>query len=730
MIVMCEGCETNFQVEDRYIKSSGSKVRCSKCRHVFTAFSPEALALANEFPVVGEAMPAAAPTADESELPDIGAQIDSLFTDNFGVAADDSVEQEPELLDVEDLLAEDSPSASALNSAAVDDDLKLDLDLDLNFDEEAAEQDPADDLPDRPVLADSAPVDVALDAQAERNGESDDTLASLDELGIKFDNLEANGEDLLPAEAALEGVAGDEPSGLDLDLELDLDALVTDTAEEPAPEPSAIQPEMVLPAEAADVLAESVLSEAPAAKAPAVEGELDLSDLEAMLDGDPQPSEPQRDATVLLDLELDAKGEAVDRSEPNGILEELDLAGITADPSVEVDAIDTAAAAPLETDLALDVDGSAAMASDAAVAEAPLDDELDFSDITNILEEPLTEPEKENAAAAPELDLFLGDGAPPATAEAPASQADAQEGLLLDIESLLEQDDTNEAAAETTPDPTTEELDLDITLGAAPAVSDDLEIEIESGADENENRRATGLVASAAAADDEHMAEPTPFSIEGSTGTAADGATDAIDMGVEAAASAAVAATAPRHAGLRRYLLAAAGAAALLGAVVLVPRTLDVQVPFLNDLDIPFLGRVFQPPVQDPAGNLKLVPVADKLNAQFVDHPGAGRLCVIRGQIRNDYDHPRSAIRVTAKLFNKDKALAKSATVFAGNVFANQELAGLDLAAINGRLNTREGANKTNLGVKPGQFVPFMAVFDGLPENLDEYSVEVAGSVK
>jgi hypothetical protein len=705
-------------------------VRCSKCRHVFTAFSPEALALANEFPVAGEAMPAAAPTADESELPDLGAQIDSLFTDDFGVAADDSVEQEPELLDVEDLLAEDSPSASALNSAAVDDDLKLDLDLDLNFDEEAAEQDPTDDLPARPVLADSAPVDVALDAQAERNGESDDTLASLDELGIKFDNLEASGEDLLPAEAALEGVAGDEHSGLDLDLELDLGALVTDTAEEPATEPSAIQPEMVLPAEAADVLAESVLSDAPAAKAPAVEGELDLSDLEAMLDGDPQPSEPQRDATVLLDLELDAKGEAVDRSEPNGILEELDLAGITADPSVEADAIDTAAAAPLETDLAFDVDGSAAMASDAAVAETPLDDELDFSDITNILEEPLTEPEKENAATTPELDLFLGDDAPPATAEAPASQTDAQEGLLLDIESLLEQDDTNEAAAEPTPDPTTEELDLDITLGAAPAVSDDLEIEIESGGDENENRQATGLVASGAAADDEQMAEPAPFSIEGTAGTAADGATDAIDMGMEAAASAAVAATAPRHAGLRRYLLAAAGAAALLGAVVLVPRTLDVQVLFLNDLDIPFLGKVFQSPVKDPAGNLKLVPVADKLTAEFVDHPGAGRLCVIRGQIRNDYDHPRSAIRVTAKLFNKDKALAKSATVFAGNVIANQELTGLDLAAINGRLNTREGANKTNLGVKPGQSVPFMAVFDGLPENLDEYSVEVASSVK
>jgi hypothetical protein len=32
--------------------------------------------------------------------------------------------------------------------------------------------------------------------------------------------------------------------------------------------------------------------------------------------------------------------------------------------------------------------------------------------------------------------------------------------------------------------------------------------------------------------------------------------------------------------------------------------------------------------------------------------------------------------------------------------------------------------------VKPGAAIPFMAVFDSLPGNLDEYSVEVAGSSK
>jgi hypothetical protein len=102
----------------------------------------------------------------------------------------------------------------------------------------------------------------------------------------------------------------------------------------------------------------------------------------------------------------------------------------------------------------------------------------------------------------------------------------------------------------------------------------------------------------------------------------------------------------------------------------------------------------------------------------------------VRGQVRNNYDHPRSAIRVTAKLYTKDKAVAKTATVFAGNVLANEELAAQDMAAIAARLKNKAGANNTNVGVKPGRTIPFMAVFDSLPDNLDEYSVEVAGSTK
>ena len=40
MVVTCENCNTGFNLDENLIKKSGSKVRCSKCRHIFTAYKP------------------------------------------------------------------------------------------------------------------------------------------------------------------------------------------------------------------------------------------------------------------------------------------------------------------------------------------------------------------------------------------------------------------------------------------------------------------------------------------------------------------------------------------------------------------------------------------------------------------------------------------------------------------------------------------------------------------
>jgi len=41
MIIECERCHTKFNLDEGLLKESGSKVRCSICKHVFTAFPPK-----------------------------------------------------------------------------------------------------------------------------------------------------------------------------------------------------------------------------------------------------------------------------------------------------------------------------------------------------------------------------------------------------------------------------------------------------------------------------------------------------------------------------------------------------------------------------------------------------------------------------------------------------------------------------------------------------------------
>ena len=61
MIVTCENCNTGFNLDENLIKESGSKVRCSKCHHIFTAYKPVP---------VEEPEPALEPEEAPTEIPE------------------------------------------------------------------------------------------------------------------------------------------------------------------------------------------------------------------------------------------------------------------------------------------------------------------------------------------------------------------------------------------------------------------------------------------------------------------------------------------------------------------------------------------------------------------------------------------------------------------------------------------------------------------------------------
>ncbi len=132
MIIQCEECRTKFNMDEAFLKNEGTKVKCSRCKHVFVAFPPEQVEA--EYPQ----------TLGVSEE-DLGA-LEELTDAGLEEADFDDVFEDESMEDIEDLEAkyrEDSRGVAE----------KEDMDRDSVKDsDDEAEDDSADDTgPVRPV---------------------------------------------------------------------------------------------------------------------------------------------------------------------------------------------------------------------------------------------------------------------------------------------------------------------------------------------------------------------------------------------------------------------------------------------------------------------------------------------------------------------------------------------------------------------------------------------------
>jgi len=143
-------------------------------------------------------------------------------------------------------------------------------------------------------------------------------------------------------------------------------------------------------------------------------------------------------------------------------------------------------------------------------------------------------------------------------------------------------------------------------------------------------------------------------------------------------------------------------------------------------INIPFISDLLKSEVQD-AGNLKIY--TSDIKNKFIENSKVGQLLVITGKAKNGYSDTRSYISITGKLYTKGKILLKTKTVYCGTILSELELLNMDLDAINNRLSNRFGDNKSNIKVKADAIIPFTVIFADLPENLDEFTIEVAGSL-
>ena len=152
------------------------------------------------------------------------------------------------------------------------------------------------------------------------------------------------------------------------------------------------------------------------------------------------------------------------------------------------------------------------------------------------------------------------------------------------------------------------------------------------------------------------------------------------------------------------------------------------------DIKIPFAGDMFVSNIQekqsfmDVTGKLKISPLENTISGKYVENAKSGTLFVVTGQVRNEYDHARSFISIKSGLYTKGKVLAATKTGYCGNILSDTDIQTLGFDVISQRLNNRDGDNQSNKKVDPNKSISFMVVFSNLPDNMEMYNVEVAGS--
>ncbi|HZV83225.1 MAG TPA: DUF3426 domain-containing protein, partial [Geobacteraceae bacterium] len=116
------------------------------------------------------------------------------------------------------------------------------------------------------------------------------------------------------------------------------------------------------------------------------------------------------------------------------------------------------------------------------------------------------------------------------------------------------------------------------------------------------------------------------------------------------------------------------------------------------------------------------------VKAEYVINKEAGELFVVRGEALNNYKKPRASIQIKVALLGSNGSSLKTKAAFCGNPLSNEQLATMPPAKIEEVMNNQFGDSLANLGVKPGNTIPFVVVVSGIPKETSDFSVQVGGS--
>lgn len=869
MFITCQECNTIFRLDEKLLKPTGSKVRCSLCRHTFIAKPPlsppvaetaavaaaSVSSLADDTAPVQESLPSDDKPLDGIDL----AELDSILADDefqdeesTSAASDDLVTDLPsedDILDeididfdaalgnddaeTDELVAEVEEDSDQFDLAMdfeidddtiiVDEDVAADLKLDaLSLDDETVpgEKETASALApedDFAAALDDLDLDLGEDIDAESvvpvdKGQSQDDL-DLEDLDFALDedtpepsasgeetelNLEDDfdlslNEPELAAEAAPD-VGDSSDLGLDDAFDLELD----DLEAEPADESDGEEPELSLGDDLELSLDGPEAEEGLGLEDAEPSGELqedglDLSfddDLDLSLDEPEPPVAQANDSELELDLEAEGASDDMDLSDLDSLLETTGIEAVSDSDGAELDTFQLGDDLDLELEseapatgkaeavddgieeLEFDFDGpsdkEAKVAEGTAVAE---DDEIDLSDIEEMLEGDAIQPQPEPVAAVDE-DLGFGGGDEIDLAELESAIDDAgsktsdDEELLEDQELAL--DEAFEKPGQGGPaagDSQDDDLELDLSMEVEEEQAEDeesleLELELEDKSvedsgdtidleedeldlsdlndlvdDQDQGKEVKeSTIESGDIELDFQIEEDEPIE-EGATTasiTAGQAKRDfAIpDVPAEESAETLAVDDLQTEAKKQRPKKVKKKKSGVLSILILLLLLLALAAGGIYyavmemGITIPYVSEYLKPVPKDPNGILNLATM--DINSKFIENSQSGRLFVITGKVRNGYSTERSNIKLEGRLYVKGKKLVKTESSYAGIVISDQDLAELPIDEIKKRLNTRPAPQAATGIARPGQNIAFMVVFYELPsaDQLDEFAIE------
>ncbi len=124
--------------------------------------------------------------------------------------------------------------------------------------------------------------------------------------------------------------------------------------------------------------------------------------------------------------------------------------------------------------------------------------------------------------------------------------------------------------------------------------------------------------------------------------------------------------------------------------------------------------------ILETEGNFGLTAV----KTDFYESKTLDKVFVVQGNVVNGYRVAKSFIKIKATIKSRDNKVLVTKIVFAGNTFSPSEIKELTYPEIEKGLNNKMGKSMMNVTVPPGKSLPFMVVFDKIPENAVNVEVE------